>query len=131
MKIIRMIVIVLSLFNISLSAVADDVVVTDTVMPFFNALKQGDVNAIKTYIDDPLYSRIKVLLNDNKTYPDYLRKWYAGAIAEVVAITKTANGDYIVDLRIMSPDRPADINRLRIAENKEGSWKVVDQILAR
>lgn len=131
MNIFREIVIVLSMMIISMPASAEEPVVTQTVMPFFQALKDGDVKAIKTYIDDPLYSKIKVLLNDNKAYPDYLRNWYAGASAEVAAITRMANGEYIIDLRILSPNRSADVTRLRIAENKQGNWKVVDQMMSR
>lgn len=42
------------------------------LLPYFNALKDGDVIAIKRYLVPDLYNKNSVLLKQNKKYPEFL-----------------------------------------------------------
>lgn len=50
--------------------------VDDTVMGFFEASKNGDVEKMKNFIAGPFYEKRRTLLEKNKRYPDYLKNYY-------------------------------------------------------
>ena len=52
--------------------------VDDTVIGFFEASKNGDVEKMKNFIAGPFYEKRRSLLEKNERYPDYLRKYYKG-----------------------------------------------------
>ena len=52
--------------------------VDDTVIGFFEASKNGDVEKMKNFIAGPFYEKRRSLLEKNKRYPDYLKKYYKG-----------------------------------------------------
>ena len=62
--------------------------------PLFSAMKNGEVGKIKNYISGEMLQRNRVLLEQNKEYPDFLRKFYDGAQFEVVKAVR--NGDIVV-----------------------------------
>jgi hypothetical protein len=46
------------------------------LLPFFQALKTGDVAVIKRHMSRDLYARNRVLLDENMQYPEFLRNYY-------------------------------------------------------
>lgn len=52
---------------------------TEILAPFFNALRDGDVDVIKEYISKDVYRKNRRLLDQNKEYPEFLRNYYQGA----------------------------------------------------
>ena len=48
-------------------------VINETVSPFLEALKNGDVSLIKQYIAGDMYESRRILLEQNKEYPEFLR----------------------------------------------------------
>lgn len=54
----------------------------ETVTQYFNASQRGDVEAMKQLIAGPFLENRRVLLEMNKNYPDFLKKFYDGAIFE-------------------------------------------------
>lgn len=59
----------------------------ETVTEFFIASKTGDTKAMKRLISGPFYDSIRVLLEKNKKYPQFLREHYKGHIIQVVEST--------------------------------------------
>lgn len=55
-----------------------------TVIQFFEASKNGDVETMKRLSAGPFYNRRKALLERNKGYPDYLRKFYSGVTVKTL-----------------------------------------------
>ncbi|MEA1867765.1 MAG: hypothetical protein U9N19_06665 [Thermodesulfobacteriota bacterium] len=62
--------------------------------PLFSAMKNGKVGKIKNYISGEMLQRNRVLLEQNREYPDFLRKFYDGAQFKVVKAVR--NGDIVV-----------------------------------
>jgi hypothetical protein len=62
--------------------------------PLFSAMKNGEVEKIKNYISDEMLERNRVLLEQNREYPDFLRKFYDGTQFRVVEAVR--NGDIVV-----------------------------------
>jgi predicted SnoaL-like aldol condensation-catalyzing enzyme len=62
--------------------------------PLFSAMKNGEVEKIKNYISGEMLQRNRVLLEQNKEYQDFLRKFYDGAQFKVVEVVR--NGDIVV-----------------------------------
>lgn len=71
-----------------------DEVINETVLPFFEALKNGDVKLIKKYIAGYMYESKKVLLEQNMEYPEFLRNYYQGV--EFYVDSAYRSGDYVL-----------------------------------
>ncbi len=99
-------------------------VVNETVMPFCWALKAGDVTSIKQYLSGNMYEKNKVLLEQNKEYPEFLRNYYRGAGFRVVKAEKIDNKIIVdVDIEFSNSDRrPGKLHLLK----DSASWKIVE-----
>lgn len=106
----------------------------EILTPFFNALKDGNVDIIKQYISTDMYRKNRRLLDQNRDYPEFLRKFYKGASFQTKNML--LEGDKItVDVEIQRPDKGPLVEalhliRARHATNGEVSvrrqWKVKD-----
>ena len=67
---------------------------SETVIQFFEASKNGDVEAMKDLIAGPFYDSRKTLLEMNKDYPEFLKKFYHGV--KVVLIKHDIGDDEII-----------------------------------
>ena len=108
------------------------------ILPFFTALKDGDINAIKRYVSSDMYSKYKRLLEDNKEYPKFLRDYYRGAKFRMERTTKN-DSHVVVDVMIEFPNGYRSINKLRVLKEKNGlqsrnrskRWRIGEQSLDR
>ena len=100
----------------------------------FSAMKNGEVEKIKNYISGEMLERNRVLLEQNREYPDFLRKFYDGAQFRVVEAVR--NGDIVVaNIMIIFQDGYESEIRLQLqkdtanlAEESLGKWRVVKDI---
>lgn len=101
----------------------------DTVIQFFEASKHGDTETIKRLIAGSFYNQRKVLLEENKDYPNFLRKYYQGTELQIGNIIMEENGTVgVVDIKIQFPDGNVDTNKLLLKKDAIGTWKVVDEM---
>lgn len=100
-----------------------------TFVPLFRAFKNGDVDAIKEYISDDVYEKNKVLLEQNKEYPNFLRNFYSDAIFQVRKVVKSEEMVF-VDVRVRFPGGYQVVTKVQLKEgkNKAGDtiWKVIN-----
>ena len=116
-----------AIFMAATFSLAQESVVDGTVLPFFEALKAGDVKSIEGYLGEPLAVEVNTLLRDNQDYPSLLRQRYEGAYSGVTSVRELPGGEVIVDLEINYPARQAEYLRLRVVEGASGIWKIVEQ----
>ncbi len=108
------------------------------ILPFFTALKNGDINAIKRYVSSEMYMKYKRLLEDNKEYPKFLRDYYRGAKFRMERTTRIDN-HAVVDVMIEFPDGRRSIKKMRVLKKRSGlqgrnrskSWRIGEQALDR
>jgi hypothetical protein len=102
--------------------------------PFFAALKAGDVTTLKAMIDGEMYNNNKILIEQNKQYPDFLRNHYGGAVFRVIKAAHI-NGNVMVEVKIEYASGDQGVYRwwlLKVSGKSEGSdsqinqWKVVN-----
>jgi hypothetical protein len=87
--------------------------------PFFSAMKNGEVEKIKNYISGEMFERNRVLLEQNREYPDFLRKFYDGAQFKVVEVVR--NGDIVVaNIMIIFQDGYESEIRLQLHRDRSG-----------
>ncbi len=102
---------------------------SDTFVPLFRAFKNGDIDAIKEYISDDMYEKNKVLLEQNKEYPNFLRNFYSDAIFQVRKVVKSEEMVF-VDVRVRFPSGYQSVTKVQLKEgkNKAGDtiWKVIN-----
>jgi hypothetical protein len=96
-------------------------------MTFFHAVKAGNVEQIRALVADPLLESVKVLLTENLEYPDYLRKRYVGATAEIINVSRLPSGDVLVDMAIKRKPNIPSYMKLRMSQRTGGEWLVVEQ----
>lgn len=98
-----------------------------TFLPLFKALKDGNVQVIKRYISGDMYRQNRVLLEENKDYPRFLRKFYKGANFSVERVIM-ADGDIIADVVIKFPQGSKSLTKLRLGKANGQQWKVVNEV---
>jgi len=104
------------------------------VLPFFMALKNGDISGIKRHISSEMYTKYKRLLEDNKEYPKFLRDYYRGAKFRMERTTKIDN-HVEVDVMIEFPDGHRRIKKMRVLKKRGGlqdrsesnNWEIDNQ----
>ena len=75
---------------------------TEILSPFFKALKDGNVEVIKQYISEDMYQKNRRLLDQNKKYPETLRKYYQDASIHTKSILLKSD-TITVDVEIKLP----------------------------
>jgi hypothetical protein len=63
-------------------------------------MKQGNVAVIKQYLNGQSYDDYRTLLDQNKTYGEFLRNYYAGASFVLNNISQNSDGNYIANVSI-------------------------------
>lgn len=108
---------------------AEPVNLGDTVIQYFEASKNGDSETIKKLIGGSFYNQRKVLLEENKDYPDFLRNYYRGAEFQLGdTIMKKGGTVGVVNIRIQFPNGNVDQAKLLLMKDASGTWKVVDEM---
>ena len=108
-------------------AIAQNQDVEMTAMSFFDAVKAGNVGQIRTLVAGPLLESVRVLLTENRKYPDYLRERYAGATAEITNVSMLPDGDVLVDMAVTLESNIPSYMKLRMSQHKGGGWRIVEQ----
>ena len=112
-------------------------ITTETLYPYFAALKDGDVSSIKLHMSEGMYERYKVLLEKNKDYPGFLRNYYDGAEFWVKKV-ELSGQEVSVAVSIQFPDNKSlnSSNKFLLRKKMNelnpdvigGRWKIVSQL---
>jgi hypothetical protein len=84
-----------------------------TFAPLFEAMRTGDVAAIRQYLSGSTYEKYRVLLEQNKEYGRFLRNYYAGATFELNQVLPSDNG-YVADVFIYWPAGRTSLIQLQV-----------------
>ena len=101
-------------------------IISNTVLPFFEALKSGNVQGIESYIGGELELSTRTLLRKNQEYPQFLRNHYAGAVVRVGNTAVNAD-EALVNVEIDFPGKEIRLFKIRVRKNNPGTWKIVEQ----
>ena len=99
----------------------------ESVVQFFEASKNGDTARMKQLIAGSFYNQRKVLLEENTTYPDFLRKHYDGARLQINSMREDRRG-WVVEVRTKFADGTVDSNKFLVQKDASGSWKIIDEV---
>jgi hypothetical protein len=106
-------------------ALADPQLVTirhQVLLPFLEALKNGDVSEIKRHMSLELYERNRVLLDENMEYPAFLRNYYKDISFRVVKAEKDLAGEGIVfHVSFDSTGGDSSIHELKLSKEQGGN----------
>lgn len=121
----------------ALSQAQLDEIESRTLRPYFNALKNGNVKLLKRYFSEEMYAEYRVLLEENRGYPETLRKHYKDAVFSVEQGV-TSDSGIIVDFSIEHPGRGKQVVQYYLQEQNSESdytaqvadgaqWKIIGQ----
>lgn len=95
----------------------------DVAVVYFNAMQNGDVVTLKSCMSGRLYEKRKILLEQNAGYPEFLRKYYAGADIQIAEAR-----DGVVKVMAEFPDGSIHAYQLVVEQAPDGNWLVTDEI---
>ena len=95
----------------------------DIVQLYFSALKEGDIAGIKNVVSESFYSKSKVLLEQNTSYADFLRKSYNNTEIHIIDID-ISDGQAFVRVEQISDGNKRNETVLVLVTNDEGVWKI-------
>ena len=98
----------------------------DTVLLYFQSLKNGDVVTIKDLITGKLYEKRKVLLEQNENYSEFLKNLYQYAEFEITETT-VKDSDAQINVQVNSPDGKRPFI-LFLKKDDEGNWKIYKEM---
>ena len=98
----------------------------DTVLRYFQALQQGDTQTIKDSITGDMSKDIKVILEQNASYPEYLKNVYKGAEFQIKKADIQDN-DAVITVKVNFPDRQKEFVLL-LKKDDSGIWKIFKEI---
>ena len=115
--------IIIAVLIVSFSAFASDALEpNDTVSRYLHALSQGDIGTIRDSITGELYKKRKILLEQNESYSEFLKKTYRKA-KFIIKETTVNKNEALVKVESKFPD---GITRFifYLNKNAEGNWKI-------
>lgn len=90
---------------------------------YFQAVKNGDIQTMKRYMGENFYKKRKVLIENNKNYPEFLKNYY-----ERGEILVGEAKDGVVTVAIQFPDGSINYHHLVVEKNPSEQWKIVDEL---
>jgi len=110
-----------------------DHILNQVIQPYLESLKRGNITVIRQLISGNIYKRYRVLLEENRSYSNFLKKYYRHADFSVRSIQEE-NGWVSVEVDIRLPNREPYTIGLRIENLCEDAlrcaprWKIVDEM---
>ena len=95
----------------------------DVVKTYFQAMQNGDVETMKAHMGGKLYEKRKILLEQNRNYPTFLRNHYDGGQIKVGEVN-----DGVVTVEVQFPDGSINSHHLVVKKDDLGQWKIVDEL---
>jgi len=93
---------------------------------FIEALISGDISTIRSHIAGSLKNRLKTLLNDNKSYSQFLRKQYANAV--FLIDDPIIDGERAsVDVSIEFQQNEKRFFKIKLEKINNGKWMIIEQ----
>lgn len=114
-----------------------DEIENKALRPFFNALRSGNVEAIKRYLGGKKYEESRFLSNEDKGYADMLKEHYKDAAFSVERAI-SVDDQIVVDVVIEFPGRGRKITQFYLQDQignhenakvgaKASDWRIIDQ----
>ena len=101
----------------------------ETILLYFESVRKGDVDRIKSFLGGNLFNKRKVLLEKNKKYPDFLRNRFGEAKFTVEGLPKNlTDTTKSVLVRISFDDGSSISTNLVVQQTTAGDWKIIDQL---
>jgi hypothetical protein len=100
--------------------------ISNTFTSLFQSLRKGDLKTIKFFLSPEEYTEYKVLFEQNKEYPAFLRDFYQGTTLRVGKIDSvlSAKDDVIAEFIVDFPGGDTRTTRIRLRRNGSGEWKI-------
>jgi hypothetical protein len=105
---------------------ASEEAINGTVVPFFEALKTGDVKAVKMLLGGELEARMRPTLEDNKDYVESLKNRYEGSQVNILTSSEV-DGELSVAVRLSFRDGGSELLQLVLRKATDGRWRIIGE----
>jgi hypothetical protein len=95
-------------------------------IPYLKALKNGDVQTIIAHSGGEMFARYKVLLEQNPTYPQFLKDYYQDVEFQLGQVYQDGS-DLITEVTVIFANGGQMVQKLRISSTADESdqWKII------
>jgi hypothetical protein len=115
--------IVIAILIVSLNPITSNALEpNEIVLCYLTALKNGDIQVIKDSIAGEIYNKSKVLLEQNKSYSEFLKKTYWKAKFQIKETTFDNNNVLVKVESKLEREKTKFI--LYLNKNAQGKWKI-------
>jgi hypothetical protein len=104
-----------------------DLEVTQTILSYFKALKTGDIESLKYYTSEVFYEKNRILLEHNKSYKDFLKKYYTGTEVEVVETIYITDDEVVVQVEVFFPNQSISLHKFSL-KKYDHIWKINEEL---
>jgi hypothetical protein len=111
------------IFSVTLSLAEEP---DQVVEEYYLAIKRGDVENIQELITGEFYKKKMVLLENNKKYPEFLRKHYQNAEARIID-TYIEGSSATVEVEINFKNGEISLLKMFLKETSQNSWKIFSE----
>ena len=101
---------------------------SEVVIRYFQALKEGNTDLIKSLISGKLHKKKKDLLESNSNYSLFLKRLYQGANTQIIDIVMVGDKNCHVDAEIKLRDGSQLLTRFLLTRNDNDDWQISDEI---
>lgn len=100
----------------------------NTVLEFFNASRNGDVEQMRELVSGSYYNRRKAVLENNDSYPVFLMDHFRDSTTNIEE-SNIDKKDQIAVITVTThfPNQSLNTSRLILKKDSNGSWKIVDE----
>jgi hypothetical protein len=101
---------------------------TRIILSYFDGLKNGDVQSLKTLLTDPMLSSRRLLLEQNTAYPEHLRNYYQDSDMLLTDVSLTDDSNIqIVTANIFFEGDENNLTIQFLLKNTDEGWKISEE----
>lgn len=97
--------------------------VRGTLLPYFQAMRRGDISRLRPYLSDELYKNYQVLFEHNLEYPRFLRHFYRGASLSLESVSATGD-EATARVRVALADGSTQTVVLTLVRSAGSLWQI-------
>ncbi|MFZ7127499.1 MAG: hypothetical protein ACOWWM_15185 [Desulfobacterales bacterium] len=101
---------------------------TSTIIPFYNALKAGDLNKARSFVGGSVLARLDRNMKSNGNYPTFIKSHYQNRALSSVELDLATHRKAVATIALEGPQNTNETIRWILEKQANGKWLIVDEM---
>lgn len=111
------------------TALAEPAAPADVVLDYYEASREGNITEMKALIAGSFYNRRKALLENNDSYPDFLKSHYQDSEIVINSVNISNEGKVaVVSVQITYASQDTETTKLILKKDEDNNWVIADKL---